>query len=340
MNLRMHILYEIKNVPWGGGNQFLKALRDQWRLQGVYEEDCEKAGGILFNSHHLFKKVIVLKRRYPEKIFVHRLDGIMTLTRNDPALDRMIYKITRLAADGIIFQSRWAKEKAYEMGCPREIDHRVIFNAPDPKIFYAKSGYRPHSPVKLIATSWSANARKGFDFLEWLDKNLDFSKYEMTFVGNSPVKFHNIKHIPPRDSQSLSGILRDHDIYIFAGKDDACPNGLIEALHCGLPVVFLDNGSNREIVQKAGFSFNSREELMGAIGYVSQNYADCQKAIDLPDIHSAAEQYYNFLQCLQEAKSGLKTRKISAISQLRFSFSSTKYSVCQMGKSVLTRIKA
>jgi hypothetical protein len=34
-------------------------------------------------------------------------------------------------------------------------------------------------------TSWSDNERKGADTLAWLDRNLDFDRYELTFVGRA-----------------------------------------------------------------------------------------------------------------------------------------------------------
>ena len=46
--------------------------------------------------------------------------------------------------------------------------------------------------MRLIATSWSDNPRKGVDVLEWLDRNLDRDP-EVTFAGRTQAKFESIR---------------------------------------------------------------------------------------------------------------------------------------------------
>ena len=37
--MKFHILFEFREGPWGGGgNQFLKALRGEFKSQNIYEE--------------------------------------------------------------------------------------------------------------------------------------------------------------------------------------------------------------------------------------------------------------------------------------------------------------
>ena len=50
--IKIYINYDIKNKPWGGGNQFLKALRKQIIKKGFYTDSLKDANSILFNSHH------------------------------------------------------------------------------------------------------------------------------------------------------------------------------------------------------------------------------------------------------------------------------------------------
>src|SRR3546814_6833227 len=48
---RIHIFYEFQDGPFGGGNQFLKALADFLRDAGRYAVCPNDADVILFNSH-------------------------------------------------------------------------------------------------------------------------------------------------------------------------------------------------------------------------------------------------------------------------------------------------
>lgn len=73
--MKINIVFEFKDGPWGGGNQFLKALKDQFTKKNKYIKDPAGADIILFNSHHNLFKVILLKLKFPDKKFVHRIDG-------------------------------------------------------------------------------------------------------------------------------------------------------------------------------------------------------------------------------------------------------------------------
>ena len=179
-------------------------------------------------------------------------------------------------------------------------NNTVIINAPDPKIFNRENRikFERNRKTRVIATSWSANWRKGFDIYQYLDENLDFSKYEMTFVGNSPVKFKNIKCIKPLDSRRLAEQLKQQDIFITASKKDPCSNSLIEALHCGLPAIALNDGGHPEIIGKGGEVFVSNKDVIKKIEIVTKNYHYYQDQIRLQNIDAAGETYYQFIKSI------------------------------------------
>jgi len=301
--MKINIFFPFFQGPYGGGNQFLKALRDYFIEKNVYAENMEDADVILFNSHHEIKKLIKIKQKYPKKTFVHRIDGPVYLTRKDNIyLDKLIYKLNDKIADASIFQSNWSKKKNYEFGIKSKKFETTILNAPNPEIFNNKNKikFSKHRKTKIIATSWTTNMSKGFKTYKYLDENLDFSKYEMTFCGNSPVKFKNIKHIKPLPSRELAGQLKQHDIYITASKNDACSNSLIEALHCRLPAIGLNDGGNPEIIGKAGLVFNKKEEIIEYFDEIIENYDTFQKNINLPTMENVGEKYYNFMASVFE----------------------------------------
>src|SRR3989344_6336738 len=223
--MKIHILYNFQNKPWGGGNQFLKALKNELERQGLYEAEPGKADIILFNSHHNSNEVFAAKKKYNGKVFIHRIDGPLYLSRgSNKELDKIIYAFNGLVADGTIFQSQWCREKNKESFGVATRYEAVIHNAPDGNIFNRqKKDFNP-AKVRLVASSWSSNARKGFEVYKYLDDHLDFSKYEMTFVGNSPLAFNNITCIKPVHSKQLAEILQGHDMYITASQNDPCSN--------------------------------------------------------------------------------------------------------------------
>ncbi len=297
--MKINIYFPFTDGPFGGGNQFLKALRNYLKKTAEYEEMPENADIILFNSHHNVSELIKLKRKYPQKIFIHRIDGPVFLIRNDNRiLDKLIYTFNDKIADASIFQSEWSKIKNYELGIKKKQFETIILNAPDSEIFNKKEKlkFKSGGKTKIIATSWASNINKGFETYAFLDENLDFTKYEMTFCGNSPVKFKNIKHIKPLPSKELAKILKKHDIFITASKNDPCSNALIEAMHCGLPAIGLNDGGHPQIMGKGGLTFNDNNEIIEKIKTVTENYSDFQNNIKLPDMNETGQKYFEFMQ--------------------------------------------
>ncbi len=164
--------------------------------------------------------------------------------------------------------------------------------------------------------------KKGFKVYKWLDENLDFNKYEMTFCGNSPIQFKNIKHIEPMPSKKLAKQLKQHDIYITASQNDPCSNSLIEALHCGLPAIALNSGGHPEIIQNAGELFNDEQEIPKLLDKISENYENYIRNIQILSIKTIAEQYLNFIKaCYDDSKKYAKDyKKISFIAWLHLHY--------------------
>ncbi len=321
--MKIYILYQLRKDAWGGGNQFLKALKKEFENQGVYTDDPAEGETILFNSHQQLKEVLKLKSKYPQKVLIHRLGPIFHYHRGRSwkKYDRALAKITNSISEGVIFQSKWALNEAIKLGFDKKIPHQVIYNAVDKTIFNQedKQAFREEK-VKLIATSFSANWKKGFEIYQHLDNNLDFSKYQMTFVGNSPIEFKNIKYVGPVSSREIAEILKQHDIFITASEKDACSNSLIEALSCSLPAVALNDGGNPELVEKGGELFGGKEDILSKIEKVARNYRYYQSQIPGFSVEEAAQRYYQFAERIYgDIKKGKsRTKKVSLLTKINF----------------------
>lgn len=296
--MKINIIYKFQGGPWGGGNQFLKALRNEFIKQGIYTDSAEEADVFLFNSHQNLRRVLDLKRKYPKKIFIHRVDGPIDKYReNNQKIDPKIYRYNNIVADGTVFQSKWSQEENHKAGMKKNNFEAVIMNAPDPAIFNDK-GKEPFSQdrkTRLVAVSWSPGWNKGFDVYQYLDENLDFSQYEMTFIGRSPIEFKNIKTLEPMPSIELAQTLKKHDIFVFASRREACSNTLLEAMHCGLPVIAPNTSSNPEIVKNGGEVFGEKTEIPGLLDKINSNYSTHQDRLTLPTIKIIANKYVDFI---------------------------------------------
>jgi len=313
--MKINIFLNIKSGPYGGGNQFLKALRDYFIEKNVYSKSVENADVILFNSHHEVEGLIKIKQKYPDKVFIHRIDGpVFHIRKDNVYLDKLIYNLNEKIADASIFQSHWSRGKNLELGLKSGKFETTIINAPNPNIFNKKSKieFNENKKIKIIATSWASSLSKGFDTYRFLDKNLDFSKFEMTFCGNSPYKFNNLKMLAPLPSNELAKQLKQHDIYITASKNDPCSNSLIEALHCELPSIGLNDGGHPEIIGKGGLTFNKDDEILNCLENIKNNYAKFQENINLPKLEEVGKQYLAFIKNVFE--NTINTKKINIFS--------------------------
>jgi glycosyltransferase involved in cell wall biosynthesis len=196
-----------------------------------------------------------------------------------------------------VLQSTWTYQRIAEMSY-HPVKPVIIRNAVDPAVFHphGRVPFDRSRKIRLIATSWSNNARKGGPIYKWLEARLDWDRFEFTFVGNESVAFNRIKSIPAVPSEALANILRDHDIYITASQNDPCSNAVIEALACGLPVVYRNDGGHPELVGFGGLPFTDQEEILAQLDRIAANYEMFQRLISVPTMDEVAESYLTLLK--------------------------------------------
>lgn len=289
------IFHDFVPPPYGGGNQFLWGLRRELERRGWQVENnsiSPRTRACLYNSFNFDFDRLARMRRDGCRM-VHRVDGPVAAYRGvDEGIDQKIWKVNHDSADVTVFQSNYSWRKHEEMGLRFRQPH-VIRNAADPAIFHARER-RPFLAgprVRLITTGWSANVNKGADVYAYLDRHLDFARFEFTFLGRTPVPFTNITTLPPVGSAAVAEQLRTHDIFVFASRHEACSNSLIEALSCGLPAAYLESGSNGEIVGRGGVSFPVAEEAPIAIERIVAEHALFASQASAPRLADVADQY-------------------------------------------------
>jgi len=294
------VFHEFHPPPYGGGNQFLLALVAELRRSGLAVEVNRLSGRTPTCLYNSFNFDFLRLRRFARDgaRMVHRVDGPIGVYRGfDDGTDRRIVEINHALADATVFQSRYSLDKHRELGF--ELRNPVVIpNAVDPAIFYRPPTREPLAGrrLRVITTSWSANPRKGADLLRWLDRNLDFDRYEVTFAGNTEAAFDRIRVVEPLASGPLADLLRAHDVYLAVSRDDPCSNALLEGLACGLPAAFLRSGGHPELVGKAGIGFDEPEELPDVLARFAVEIEERQAAIRVPALSEVAGWYSQVLR--------------------------------------------
>ncbi len=293
------LFHEFQPPPYGGGNQFLIALVRELQSRSLSVETNRLSAGTQACLYNSFNFDFARLRRFarPGVRMVHRVDGPVGVYRGfDDGTDVRIADINRELADTTILQSRYSLDKHRELGFELR-DPVVIPNAADPAIFHPPEARDPLAgrPLRLIATSWSDNPRKGADALEWLDRNPS-RDFEVTFAGNTQARFENIRVVAPLPSQALAELLRTHDVFLAASREDPCSNALIEALSCGLPAAYRRSGGHPELVGEAGIGFDEPEELPEVLSRLADELEQRRAAIRVASLADVADRYLGVLR--------------------------------------------
>ncbi len=298
----LSVFHGFEPPPAGGGHQFLQAFMRQAQGRGIKVENnvnSRTTHACLFNSFNFSERRLRWTHR-KSVLYVHRVDGPIDVYRGrDDGVDKSIHSINQKFADKTIFQSHYSLEKHLELGMEFK-KPIVIMNAADPDIFHSRGRliFSGNRKTRLVASSWSDNINKGALVYQWLDEHLDWERFEMTFVGRSPIMFKNIHMIPAVDSLHMAELFRKHDIYVTASKNDPCSNSLIEALTCGLPAVYFQSGGHPEIVKQAGAGFEAAEQIPRLLDNLVNEYEAFQSRISVASIQEASESYLKVLELL------------------------------------------
>lgn len=288
--------HEFHKPPYGGGNQFMLALNKALESKQCLVRDNkpdDDASVHICNSAWFDKSAFEHFAKKHKPIMLHRIDGPISSYRNcGPEKDDEIFALNQQYASVTVIQSWYTYRELKKMGY-HPVRPVIIPNGCDPTIFNTKGKIIPKQgeKIKIIATSWSDNPKKGAATLKWLENNLDWGQFELTFVGRTKISFEKAKHISPQNSENLAAIIKEHHIYLTASEKDPCSNALLEALTCGLPAVALNDGGHPELVGFGGLLFNQKEEIPDLLNQIRRNWYDYHQLIRVATIDEIAELY-------------------------------------------------
>jgi glycosyltransferase involved in cell wall biosynthesis len=307
--------------PWGGGNQFMLALQAEAQRLGFQvgingdgmDEGLEYDGHVINSVQFDVQKFESLVKPGDARV-VHRIDGPIGLLRGTPEgleQDRRCFELNAAYATSTVIQSWYTMRALGEMGFS-PVKPILVRNACDPAIF----ARAPHSAplgdrLKVVATCWSPSPGKGAAIYEWMGWNLPEDEFDLTYVGNCPLKLPRWRVIPPLPSEELAALLHTQDVYITASRNDPCSNALIEALSCGLPALYLESGGHPELTGFGGLGFRRPHEIPTLLRRLRDHHA-IYAALSWPALMREVATTYLRLACGDRA-SGAAQRPPAAL---------------------------
>ncbi|MBT5637028.1 MAG: hypothetical protein HOJ16_00425 [Candidatus Peribacter sp.] len=275
--MKIYINRQPKQGPWGGGIKTVNKLVKQLSQEGHtvcfrLEENID----VIFcidprpNDYgEWYQHFINYRNANPNTRIIQRVGDLGTHSK--PELTKLVAQTLEIS-DFMIFPSEWARDWIGFKGDNCEVVH----NAPM-SIFYANR--QPELDIsnrpRLVTHHWSKNPKKGFHFYSFLQNHIDKTfEFDFRYIGRLPEEVLIKNHTAPIAAIDLSLELPKSEIYITASIEEAGANHVVEALGCGLPIVYHDEGGSiNNYCKDYGESFNTFESLLESVRLVASSYS-------------------------------------------------------------------
>jgi len=258
--------------PWGGGNRTIKTLINVLEKRGhSYCFDIRKDYDVIFcqdprpdgNTGLRYEHLMSVRKQRGTPIF--QRVGDVFFHRGEDQTEYL--KATLAHSDKVSFITEWA---ANFLGFSIDNQRYNVDQLRPPEIFYNCTAERTRDleskkKKRLITHHWSNNPLKGFDFYLEIDKMLnDRPDLEFVYVGRTPQNFkpNNIKIVDPLKTLEIIAHLRAADVYVTASKIETGGNHVVEAMACGLPVLYHEEGGGIcELCKENGIKYKDISEF-------------------------------------------------------------------------------
>ena len=315
------------SLSGGGPSIFMKRLRES-----IYKQRLAKVSFFInpFNDIDIFSN---LARDIYGKPYIFRVDGICfdkkeidkaNNLKNKPIFDG----IDRAA--GIVFQSRFDYKLVTKFYGKIDKPYEIINNGVDINIFSPEGSNKrkdlsiaDNDLVFITSAKWRAHKRlqDAIELFIEYEKNSDRTCH-LLILGRDAnfenVAYPHIYHVGFVQPGELPAWYRTGNIFLFLSWLDHCPNTVIEALACGLPVVCTNQGGTKELVEltnggiaaEADREFNFEpvelynppkpdyQRILDAINRIITKYDNYVMGMDKSKINIdyVAINYYNFIE--------------------------------------------
>ena len=232
-------------------------------------------------------------------------------------------------ARGVIFQSDFSKslfEIILGYSPKRQI---IIHNGTDREIFRPdlQSGIRSRLNIPedafvfVTSAKWRTHKRLSSmldAFQSFKERHKEIKTYFLVIGDHEAITAENVIFLQRVNNSDLPMYYNASDVYLFFSWLDNCPNSVIEAICCGLPVICTNQGGTHELVEMSNggivvdadepFEFKEVElynppvpdmgKIATAMDDMFQDYAMYKNQInsEVFDIDIVAKKYFDFMK--------------------------------------------
>lgn len=223
---------------------------------------------LLSNSVYLplFALKILKKRKIP---IVHNQNGVFypSWYAGDYKRKNMLMARQYLCADYIFFQSEFCKKIAEEFLGKPKAEHEILYNAVDTNFFKPNliKNYKNNNFYFLITGKFSNIHYYHLKNTILAICQIEHSQYKIklklagslsaklkikinNLLINEKINKNKIIFIDKFQQETANEIYNNADAFIYLMHQSPCPNSVIEAMSCGLPILYSNSGGVPEIV--------------------------------------------------------------------------------------------
>lgn len=185
-------------------------------------------------------------------------------------------KLNLELSDYIIYQSYFSRERIEQYFKISPKNSSIIYNGVNTNLFKPHSFEKNGLKIVTVGLFYIKNLRLLIEVFEKIRENNTDLNISLTIIGSyrngKEISFKHIqdllkdkkkiKDITIHHSVSLKqlpDILNRNNVYIHTKIGDWCPNSVLEAMSCGLPVICPSWGGTKELVGDAGAICQSKE---------------------------------------------------------------------------------
>lgn len=264
--MKIFLPFKIQGI--GGTASFARKFQKGMQKQGHevffdYQEDYD----VLFLIVQApFKYLIEAKRR--KKKIIQRLDGVYYWSVSSwkyPFLNLKAAIIRHRWADFTVYQSEYSKYCAEKfLGKKRNEQSTIIYNGvdletfsptgekkilrenPEQQLFFTASAFRRQDQIIPILEALRVYKKKyTSNFVFYVAGTCT---RQISSILQKYSNFKNIRFIGKIENKNLPEYERSADLFLFTHLNPPCPNNIIEAMACGLPICGIADGAMPEIV--------------------------------------------------------------------------------------------
>lgn len=241
----------------GGPATFMRNLRAYLKAVGYPYLIRPRQGVSIFFPISQKRSLLEKIRRHGGAV-IQRLDGIHYPQKHGErylALNEEIRTVYLDYADFVVFQSEYSRQQCFAMFGEKE-HFAIVLNGVDTSLFYPETTREATLQTPIVfASSGSFRNRDMIEpmilALDGLTSNFDF---RLKIIGPVAPEFEHflqrsyVDHLGKLDLRGVANALRQSDVFIYSHLNPPCPNSVLEAVSCGLPVVGFDSGAMKELL--------------------------------------------------------------------------------------------